>query len=128
MNQYECSMATPRSNSACTLGSQEVGKLTLPSFWSSWVAAPPASAAVIRPAANNVRPHCMFIVCLLWFACDDSVSLLPYFELAPICSSTISKARQFLRPLQPKAYPPFQRLREPHVRRGGLRRAEFTLL
>src|SRR5262245_25052146 len=30
-NQNECSSATPRSNRACTLGSQEVGKLTLPS-------------------------------------------------------------------------------------------------
>src|SRR5215471_5043899 len=115
-------MATPRSNSACTLGSQEVGKLTLPSFWSSWAATPPASAAVIRPAANNVRPHGMFIECLLWFACDDSVSLLPYFL------QTISKTRQFLRTLQPKACPPFQRLDEPHVRRGGFCTGELTLL
>ena len=30
--QKECSMATPRSNWACTLGSQDVGKLTLPSL------------------------------------------------------------------------------------------------
>ena len=36
MNQYECIIATPRSNSACTLGSQEVGKLSLPSFSSCW--------------------------------------------------------------------------------------------
>src|SRR2546427_2365718 len=48
-------MATPRSNSACTLGSQEVGKLTLPSFWSSWAATRLVSAAVIRPAAESVR-------------------------------------------------------------------------
>src|SRR5215470_19976662 len=44
-NQYECSMATPRSNSACTLGSQEVGKLTLPSL-SSWS----ANTTPLRPA------------------------------------------------------------------------------
>src|SRR5262245_65216341 len=29
--QNECSIATPRSNWACTLGSQELGKFTLPS-------------------------------------------------------------------------------------------------
>src|SRR5262249_44768691 len=47
MNQYECSMATPRSNSACTLGSQEVGKLSLPSFSSCWPKALQLSAAVM---------------------------------------------------------------------------------
>src|ERR1700693_3702153 len=64
-NQYECSIATPRSNSACTLGSQEVGKTTLPSFSSCWPIAPLASAAVIRPAANKIRPDCVSIVSLL---------------------------------------------------------------
>src|SRR5712691_10492915 len=64
-NQYECSMATPRSNSACTLGSHEVGKLTLPSLSSCWATAPLASAAVIRPAANKIRLDCVFIVSLL---------------------------------------------------------------
>src|SRR5262249_54988257 len=61
-NQYECNMATPRSNSACTLGSHDVGKLTLPSF-SSWSAnAPPASAAAeISPAANETRLDGVFI-------------------------------------------------------------------
>src|SRR4051794_23981127 len=58
-------MATPRSNSACAVGSQEVGKVTLPSFSSCWPIAPLASAAVIRPAANKVRPDCVFIVTLL---------------------------------------------------------------
>src|SRR5438552_3509549 len=46
-------MATPRSNSACTLGSQEVGKLSLPSFSSCWPNALQVSAAVI--AATNTR-------------------------------------------------------------------------
>src|SRR5882757_4548371 len=58
-------MATPRSNSACTLGAQEVGKTTLPSFSSCWPIAPVASAAVIRPAANKVRPDFVFIVSAL---------------------------------------------------------------
>src|SRR5215475_4417598 len=47
-NQYECSMATPRSNSACTLGSQEVGKLTLPSFSSCWLQVLLVSVAAMR--------------------------------------------------------------------------------
>src|SRR4029450_11175864 len=47
-NQYECNMATPRSKSACTLGSQEVGKLTLPSLSSCWLQALPVSSAVTR--------------------------------------------------------------------------------
>src|SRR5262245_41823205 len=46
-NQYEWIIATPRSNSAWTLGSQEVGKLSLPSFSSCWPRAPQLSAAVI---------------------------------------------------------------------------------
>ena len=46
-NQYEWIIATPRSNSACTLGSQEVGKLSLPSFSSCWPKALQLSAAVI---------------------------------------------------------------------------------
>ena len=41
--QNECSIATPRSNCACTLASQEFGKLTLPSF-SSCVSAGTANA------------------------------------------------------------------------------------
>src|SRR5437763_16932691 len=52
MNQYEWIIATPRSNSACTLGSQEVGKLSLPSF-SSCPKALQLSAAVIP--ATNIR-------------------------------------------------------------------------
>src|SRR5260370_8944317 len=32
VNQYECSIATPRSNWPCTLESQDVGNATLPSF------------------------------------------------------------------------------------------------
>src|SRR5438309_7342799 len=32
VNQYECSIATPRSNCCCTAGLQDVGKFTLPSF------------------------------------------------------------------------------------------------
>src|SRR5439155_4596658 len=51
MNQYEWIIATPRSNSACTFGSQEVGKLSLPSFSSCWPKALPLSAAVI-PATS----------------------------------------------------------------------------
>src|SRR3954453_11089663 len=58
-------MATPRSNSACTLGAQEVGKTTLPRFSSCWPIAPLPSAAVIRPAANKVRPDFLFIVSAL---------------------------------------------------------------
>src|SRR5438093_2852762 len=34
VNQYECSIATPRSNCVCTLALQDVGKVTLPSL--SW--------------------------------------------------------------------------------------------
>src|SRR5260370_31900652 len=64
-NQYECRIATPRANSACTLGSQERGKATLPSFSSCWPIAPLVSAAVIRPAANKIRPDCVFIISLL---------------------------------------------------------------
>ena len=52
-NQYEWIIATPRSNSACTLGSQEVGKLTLPSFSSCWPKALQFSAAVIP--ATSIR-------------------------------------------------------------------------
>src|SRR5712671_2819373 len=63
-NQYECSIATPRSNSARALGSHEVGNVTLPSFWSCWPIAPPASTAVIRPAAKKVRRNCVFIASL----------------------------------------------------------------
>src|SRR5262249_20251542 len=44
-------MATPRSNSICTLESQEVGKLTLPRFSSCWLDALPVSAMVMRLAA-----------------------------------------------------------------------------
>src|SRR5262245_35816245 len=51
-NQYEWIIATPRSNSACTLGSQEVGKLSLPSFSSCWPNALQLSAAVI-PATST---------------------------------------------------------------------------
>jgi hypothetical protein len=54
-NQYECSIATPRLNSVCTLGLQDVGKVTVPSFWSCWPIASLARAAVIRPVANNMR-------------------------------------------------------------------------
>src|SRR5262245_31126782 len=52
-NQYEWIMATPRSNSACTLGSQEVGKLSLPSFSSCCPRALPLSVAV--SAATSIR-------------------------------------------------------------------------
>src|SRR5262249_17180080 len=52
MNQYEWIIATPRSNSACTLGSQDVGKLSLPSLSSCWPNALQFSAAVI-PATNT---------------------------------------------------------------------------
>src|SRR5882672_10025765 len=48
-NQYEWSIATPRSKSGCTLGSQDVGKVTLPTitFWSasSWATEGAASAS-----------------------------------------------------------------------------------
>src|SRR5262245_58839258 len=44
-------MATPRSNSACILKSQEVGKLTFPSFSSCWLHALPFSAVIMRLAA-----------------------------------------------------------------------------
>src|SRR5207344_2796411 len=52
-NQYEWIIATPRSSSACTLGSQEVGKLSLPSFSSCWPKALQPSAADI--AAASIR-------------------------------------------------------------------------
>src|SRR5262249_42515923 len=60
-NQYECSIAMPRSNSACTLGSQDVAKVTLPSLWSCCATAPPARAAVIIPMASKVRRDRVFI-------------------------------------------------------------------
>src|SRR5215813_6390080 len=53
MNQYECNIATPRSNSACTLGSQEVAKFTLPSLSSCCAIALLASATVVSPALNK---------------------------------------------------------------------------
>src|SRR5438309_4158039 len=53
MNQYEWLIATPRSNSACTLGSQEVGKLSLPSFSSCWPNALQLSATVMP--ATSIR-------------------------------------------------------------------------
>jgi hypothetical protein len=43
-------MATPRSNSVCTLGSQDVGKLTLPSISSCWLRTLVLSTIVIRLA------------------------------------------------------------------------------
>src|SRR5436190_23553245 len=52
-------MATPRSKSACTLGSQEVGKLNLPSFSSCWPNALQLIATVISPATNSL--HFSFI-------------------------------------------------------------------
>src|SRR5882757_7457433 len=89
-------MATPRSNSTCTLGSQEMGKSTLPSFSSCWPIAPLASAAVIRPAANKVRPDFVFIVSALsglWARCSarllhrprraPSIPLAPDFDCCP---------------------------------------------
>ena len=48
LNQNECSIATPRSNSACTFGSQDVGKVTLPSC-----SAPLAGSAVESTAKNT---------------------------------------------------------------------------
>ena len=43
-------MATPRSNSVCTLGSQDVGKLTLPSRSSCWLHALVVITVVMRLA------------------------------------------------------------------------------
>src|SRR4051794_19563522 len=76
-------MATPRSNSACTLGAQEVGKTTLPNFSSCWPIAPLASAAVIRPAVNSVRPDFVFIVSPLWLAGATLQRLLHPARTAP---------------------------------------------
>ena len=45
VNQYECSMATPRSNVVWTFGSQDVGNVTLPSL-SPWARAVTGSATV----------------------------------------------------------------------------------
>src|SRR5262245_35000177 len=74
-NQYEWSIATPRSNSACTFGSQEVGKLSVPSLSSCcWAKAPEASAAVIRAAARSVRGACLFIACSFGWPCRASVA------------------------------------------------------
>ena len=49
VNQYECSMATPRSNCACTLASQDVANVTLPSL-SGWAGAGSGSAMTHRRA------------------------------------------------------------------------------
>src|SRR6266571_2408844 len=52
----------PGSRLRPVFGSQEVGKLSVPSFSSCcWTKAPEASAAVIRPAAHSVRRDCLFI-------------------------------------------------------------------
>src|SRR5262249_10383405 len=49
-------------------GSQEVGKLSVPSFSSCCCPkAPPVSSAMMRPAAQSVRPDCLFIVLLPLF-------------------------------------------------------------
>src|SRR2546425_1990998 len=45
VNQYECSIATPRSNWLCTFASQEVGNVTLPSF------------SCARPGHGHARAH-----------------------------------------------------------------------
>src|SRR6267143_812469 len=50
VNQYECSIATPRSNCACTLASQDVGNATLPSL--SW--ANPGAVNTTRSRAIDV--------------------------------------------------------------------------
>src|SRR5262245_30538738 len=63
VNQYEWIIATPRSNSACTLGSQEVGKESFPSFSSCWAATGPLSMAVTRPASTILfKCTCMSVL------------------------------------------------------------------
>src|SRR5215470_16266362 len=51
-------MATPRSNSACTAGLHEVGKLTFPSL-SSCCADAPMDDVAIRAAIRTRRLDCM---------------------------------------------------------------------
>src|SRR5437763_1670800 len=46
-------MATPRSNAACTAGSQEVAKLTLPSFSSCWAKTLQVSAPEMLATKNR---------------------------------------------------------------------------
>ena len=51
-NQNECSIATARCNSPCTLASQLVGKETLPTT-PAWASASCASAIVFTPRATT---------------------------------------------------------------------------
>src|SRR5262245_11873193 len=78
MNQYECNIATPRSNSTCTLGSQEVAKFTLPSLSSCWAIALLASATVVSPAVNKSRLSDMLPSLLLVRRLAD---LLPMYRM-----------------------------------------------
>src|SRR6267142_2750334 len=73
-------MATPRSNSACTLASQVVGKLTLPSFSSCCENAPKLSAAEVRPATNI--KHLRFIASSPG-KCFQAVTCFAIPQLAP---------------------------------------------
>src|SRR5437870_9853446 len=58
VNQYECSIATPRSNGACTLASQDVGKVTLPSL--SW--ASPGTVSAVRTRRSAIEASAVFIL------------------------------------------------------------------
>src|SRR2546422_5383948 len=59
VNQYECSIATPRSNCVCTLASQDVGNVTFPSL-SCWARPGRGSATAHRRARSTslvlIRP------------------------------------------------------------------------
>ena len=71
VNQYEWIIATPRSNSACTLGSQEVGKLSFPSFSSCWAAAGPLSAAMM--VATTMTDFGFMETSRAWFAWPSEI-------------------------------------------------------
>src|SRR5437764_6447445 len=94
VNQYECSIATPRSNCAWTFGLQEVGNLTFPSISACW-----AKASLLRADAN-ARNDAMsaeiafdFIVVSprrveRQFACKCCRSTLTSFRYSSLLAST----------------------------------------
>src|SRR5262249_26803537 len=47
-HQNECSMATPRVTFCCTFGLHELGKFTLPSFCTDWLAASSSCARALQ--------------------------------------------------------------------------------
>src|SRR4029079_18661055 len=62
--QKLCRMATARLNAGCTSALQETGKLTLPSFSSSWAAARPDANNSVMNTATKIFPGFMALSCM----------------------------------------------------------------